>query len=262
MSVIRLPQLGAEPDAPFPPVELALREPDGLLAFGGDLHPLRLINAYHAGIFPWYSDGEPILWWSPDPRTVFDTSALHLSRRFRRELRRSTWTVRFDSMFDDVMAACASAPRAGQRGTWITAEMRAAYGELHRLGVAHSVEVFDEDRLVGGLYGVAVGGVFCGESMFSAASGGSKVAIAGLCRRLSESGVALLDAQVDNPHLDTLGARPMARAAYLQALAESPASALPVGHWRQALAPLAACELGRGFPVPDRLTGPDATSVA
>lgn len=240
---LRLPQLGPDPAAPFPPVERALRDPDGLLAFGGDLHPLRLLNAYRHGIFPWYSDGEPILWWSPDPRTVFDTGALHLSRRFRRGLRSCDWHVRFDSAFDAVTAACAGAPRDGQRGTWITDGMRAAYGELHRLGHAHSVEVCDGQRLVGGLYGVAVGGVFCGESMFSAASGGSKIAIAALCRRLAEAGIDLLDAQVQNPHLQRLGATAMPRADYLRRLAAGTGRGLPVTSWRDVLAPVAATEL-------------------
>lgn len=240
---LRLPLLGTDPDAPFPPVERALRDPDGLLAFGGDLHPQRLLNAYRRGIFPWYSDGEPILWWSPDPRTVFDTGALHLSRRFRRDLRHCNWQVRFDSAFDAVTAACATAPREGQRGTWITHDMRAAYGQLHRLGHAHSVEVFDGETLVGGLYGVAAGGVFCGESMFSAASGGSKIAIAALCHRLRESGVDLLDAQVDNPHLQRLGARAMPRAVYLHRLAAGAGLGLPVASWRGVLAPMDAREL-------------------
>lgn len=240
---LRLPLLGPDPDAPFPPIECALRDPDGLLAFGGDLHPQRLLNAYRHGIFPWYSDGEPILWWSPDPRTVIDTGALHLSRRFRRDLRHCDWQVRFDTAFDAVTAACAIAPREGQRGTWITDAMRAAYGELHRLGHAHSVEVFAGERLVGGLYGVAVGGVFCGESMFSAASGGSKVAIAGLCRRLAAAGIDLLDAQVENPHLRRLGARPMPRAEYLSRLAASADRGLPASSWRHLLAPVAPAEL-------------------
>ena len=230
-------------DAPFPPVAQALRTPNGLLCAGGDLSPARILAAYRHGIFPWYSEGEPILWWSPDPRTVFDTGALHLSRRFRRDLRHCGWQVRFDSAFDAVTAACANAPRGGQRGTWITDDMRAAYGELHRLGHAHSVEVFDGETLVGGLYGVAVGGVFCGESMFSDASGGSKIAIAALCKRLAEAGVDLLDAQVDNPHLQRLGARAMPRAEYLRRLAAGTGRGLPVAAWRGVLAPVAATEL-------------------
>ncbi len=213
-------QLPDDPDAPFPPPHLALRQPDGLLAWGGDLSPARLINAYRSGVFPWYSEGDPLLWWSPDPRTVFDTDALHLPRRFRRWLRGCNWTLHADRDFDAVVAACATTPRRGQDGTWLLPEMIAAYAVLHRLGIAHSVGVYDEtDALVGGIYGVAVPGAFCGESMFSRASGGSKVALAALCRLLHERGVALLDAQLHNPHLASLGARPMPRAAYLEHLA-------------------------------------------
>src|SRR5690554_8152764 len=130
----RPPLLPADPDAPFPPAETALREPDGLLAIGGDLSPTRLLNAYRHGIFPWYSEGQPILWWSPDPRMVFRTDRVHLSSRFRRGLRGSGWQVRADTAFEAVVAACAQAPRPGQRGTWINADMRAAYAALHRLG--------------------------------------------------------------------------------------------------------------------------------
>ena len=169
--------LSADPAAPFPPVEQALRHPDGLLAVGGDLSPPRLLAAYRHGIFPWYSQGQPILWWSPDPRTLFRTDAVHLSTRLRRSLRASDWLVCADTAFDAVVAACASSPRPGQHGTWILPEMRQAYARLHRLGHAHSVEVLDDDgELAGGIYGVAVGRMFFGESMFSARPGGSKLA--------------------------------------------------------------------------------------
>ena len=141
--------LSPDPEAPFPPAETALRQPDGLLAIGGDLSPQRLLNAYRHGIFPWYSEGQPILWWAPDPRMVFRTEGVRLSSRFRRGLRHSTWQVRADTAFAEVMAACAGTPRPGQDGTWITDAMQAAYLELHRLGHAHSVEVFDQDRLGG-----------------------------------------------------------------------------------------------------------------
>ena len=210
--------LGADPDAPFPPPAQALRDPDGLLAIGGDLSPRRLLNAYAAGIFPWFSAGQPILWWSPDPRMVFRTDALRLSSRFRRQLRHGDWQVRADSAFDAVVAACATSPRPGQDGTWITAGMRQAYGRLHRLGHAHSIEVFDGDTLVGGLYGVAIGRMFFGESMFSGRSGGSKVALAMLAAFLREHGWPLLDAQVENPHLLSLGAERMDRPAFLAAI--------------------------------------------
>lgn len=227
---MRLPVLDPDPLAPFPPIESALREPDGLLAMGGDLSPARLLNAYRRGIFPWYSQGEPILWWSPDPRMVFRTGGVHLSSRFRRGLRGSQWQVRADTAFDDVIAACARIPRRGERGTWITGAMRAAYSGLHALGHAHSVEVFDGPRLVGGIYGVAIGRMFFGESMFSAESGGSKVALAGLAHRLLEWGWPLIDAQVENAHLASLGAEAWPRPVFLAhvaALTALPEAAAP-----------------------------------
>ena len=221
-----------DPDAPFPPAELALRRPDGLLAVGGDLSPQRLLNAYRHGIFPWYSQGQPILWWSPDPRTVLPTDALHLSTRFRRELRRSRWQARADTAFDTVLVACADIARAGQRGTWILPDMRQAYAQLHRLGHAHSVEVFDEaGMLVGGVYGVALGRMFFGESMFSARSGGSTVALATLARHLHGRGWPLIDAQVENPHLLRLGAQSWPRPRFLTALAAQVALPAPPGSW-------------------------------
>ena len=243
---MRLPRLGADPASPFPPLAAALREPDGLLAAGGDLSPVRLLNAYSRGIFPWFSPGEPILWWSPDPRVVFDTGQFRLARRFRRGLRGSTWTLSADTRFDEVMRACAQIPRSGQEGgTWIGGEMLRAYGELHRLGHAHSIEVLDDERLIGGLYGVAVGRMFFGESMFSAESGGSKLALAALAGRLAAWGWPLLDAQVSNPHLLSLGARTLSRAEFAARVAEL--SALPgrIGPWTQAFAGLRAAQLAR-----------------
>lgn len=228
---LRLPQLGADPASPFPPAGTALREPDGLLAMGGDLSPQRLLNAYAHGVFPWFSDGQPILWWSPDPRTVFRTDGVHLSARLRRELRRSEWRIVADRDFGAVIAACASAPRPGQDDTWITRDMQAAYCGLHRLGHAHSIEVRDGGRLVGGLYGVAIGRMFFGESMFSAESGGSKVALAALALRLREWGWPLIDAQVGNPHLDTLGAEAWPRPSFLAAVAEACAQPGRPGSW-------------------------------
>ena len=228
---LRLPQLGADPASPFPPAGTALREPDGLLAMGGDLSPQRLLNAYAHGVFPWFSDGQPILWWSPDPRTVFRTDGVHLSARMRRELRRSEWRIVADRDFGAVIAACASAPRPGQDDTWITRDMQAAYCGLHQLGHAHSIEVRDGGRLVGGLYGVAIGRMFFGESMFSAESGGSKVALAALALRLREWGWPLIDAQVGNPHLDTLGAEAWPRSRFLAAVAEACAQPGRPGSW-------------------------------
>jgi leucyl/phenylalanyl-tRNA--protein transferase len=223
--------LGDAPDSPFPPVAQALREPDGLLAMGGDLTPTRLLNAYRHGIFPWYSRGQPILWWSPDPRMVFRTDGVRLSTRFRRDLRNCRWTVRSDTAFEAVIDACARTPRPGQRGTWITSAMQDAYVALHRLGHAHSVEVFDDAGLAGGIYGVAIGRMFFGESMFSARSGGSKVALAALARTLHGWGWPLIDAQVENDHLVSLGAEAIARDEFLRRASQLVEMPEPAGSW-------------------------------
>ena len=223
--------LPPEPDAPFPPADRALRQPDGLLAIGGDLSPPRLLNAYRHGIFPWYSQGQPILWWSPDPRTMFAADGVRLGSKFRRGLRRSTWEIRADTAFAEVIRACAETPRPGQRGTWITREMRAAYERMHELGHAHSFEVFEGERLVGGIYGVAIGRMFFGESMFSAESGGSKVALAALAAHLGSWGFPLIDAQVENDHLLSLGAELWPRPRFLAAVAELTAEPGIVGSW-------------------------------
>lgn len=238
-----LPTLSADPAAPFPPGDQALRHPDGLLAMGGDLSPLRLLNAYRSGIFPWYSEGQPILWWCPDPRTVFRSEGVRLSSRFRRWLRRSHWVVRADTAFGRVIHACAAAPRAGQHGTWITSAMIEAYGELHRLGHAHSIEVFAGEQLVGGLYGVAVGQMFFGESMYSGESGGSKVALAALAHRLAEWGWPMLDAQVENEHLLGIGAESWPRERFLATLARQVALPAAPGPWTARFGELAAAEL-------------------
>lgn len=222
---LHLPRLDADPQAPFPPVETALQRPDGLLAFGGDLSVARLCNAYRQGVFPWFSDGQPILWWSPDPRTVFETAQLRPNRRLARALRGSHWTLRADTAFAEVVAACAVAPRPGQDGTWITADMQAAYVGMHAAGHAHSVEVFDGDRLVGGIYGVAIGRMFFGESMFSGATGGSKAALLGLAAQMRDWDMPLIDAQVENPHLSRLGAASWPRPRFVdtvQALVDCP----------------------------------------
>lgn len=243
---IRPPWLPADPEASFPPAHTALRHPDGLLAMGGDLSPARLLNAYRHGIFPWYSNGQPILWWCPDPRTVFRSDGVRLSSRFRRWLRRSDWRVRADTAFAEVIEACATIPRAGQRGTWITREMIDAYGELHRLGHAHSVEVLAGDRLVGGLYGVALGRMFFGESMYSGDSGGSKVALAALAHRLHGWGWPLLDAQVENPHLLSLGAELWPREQFLAQATRLAALPDPAARWTARFGELAAAELAKG----------------
>lgn len=239
-SDLHLHVLDADPAAPFPPATSALREPDGLLAVGGDLSPTRLLNAYRHGIFPWYSAGQPILWWCPDPRMVFRTEGVRLSSRFRRELRGSDWLVRADTAFADVIGACARTPRPGQRGTWITRDMQAAYVELHRLGHAHSVEVLDGARLVGGIYGVAIGRMFFGESMFSTESGGSKVALAALAHRLHAWDWPLIDAQVENEHLVSLGAESWPRAQFLAQVAVLAAQPESHGSWSARFGALSA----------------------
>lgn len=240
----RLPwALDARADAPFPPAETALREPDGLLAVGGDLTPVRLLNAYAGGVFPWFSDGQPLLWWSPDPRMVFRTDGVRLSSRFRRSLRASQWVMRADTRFAEVIAACATSFRPGQDGTWITDAMREAYVALHRMGYAHSVEVFEGERLVGGIYGVAIGQMFFGESMFSAASGGSKVALAALAHRLAQWGWPLIDAQVENDHLLSMGAEHWPRARFLALVREQVRRDAPAGSWTERFGELAAAAL-------------------
>lgn len=230
--MIRIPILTSGIVEPFPPVESALAEPNGLVAAGGDLSPARLLEAYRHGIFPWFSAGEPILWWSPDPRMVFATDAVHVSRRLQRWLARSDWTITADTRFDAVMRACA-APRAKQRGTWITPEMLGAYRALHDLGYAHSVEAVDATgRLAGGIYGVAIGRMFFGESMFSTSTNGSKVALLALCRQLHAWDFPLLDAQVASPHLATLGAFEMPRSRFVAHIRHACAAPSPAGSWR------------------------------
>ncbi len=195
----------------FPPVTRALAEPNGLLAAGGDLSAERLLAAYRLGIFPWYAAGEPILWWSPDPRMVLLPAEIRLSRSLRRTLRHGRYQVRLDTAFDDVVAACAEAPRHGQAGTWITVEMQDAYRRLHRLGHAHSVETWMDGALAGGLYGVALGRVFYGESMFARRTDASKIALAHLCEYLKRLEFGIIDCQMETAHLTSLGARPIPR---------------------------------------------------
>ena len=213
-------QLASRPTAPFPDPALAETEPNGLLAVGGDLSPQRLRSAYRLGIFPWYGAGQPILWWSPDPRLVLFPDRLRISRSLRKTLRRGEFTVSLDRDFGAVIRACA-APRADAGGTWIVPAMARAYERLHVLGLAHSAEAWRGDELAGGLYGVAMGRVFFGESMFSRASDASKVALAYLARCLSAWGYALIDCQVYTPHLASLGAVEMPRAEFQRRLAEA-----------------------------------------
>ncbi len=207
----------SDEDSPFPPVESAMTDPDGLLAAGGTLQPRRLMLAYRKGIFPWYSAGQPILWWSPDPRCVLYPENLRVSRSLHKTMRKGYYHVTVDTAFRRVMEECA-APRTGAEGTWITPSMLAAYTALHRMGVAHSVEVWAGGALVGGLYGVSFGRVFCGESMFSRRSDASKVAFVCLVRQLQRWGFAVVDCQIQTSHLQSFGAENIPRREFVNAL--------------------------------------------
>jgi leucyl/phenylalanyl-tRNA---protein transferase len=212
-----------ETNTPFPSVAQALRGPDGppgLLAAGADLSPQRLLAAYRRGIFPWFSAGEPILWWSPDPRMVLYPGELKIARSLAKTLRHADYSVRLDTAFAQVIAACASTPRAGQSGTWIVPEMQAAYCRLHAAGYAHSVETWRAGELIGGLYGIAIGGAFFGESMFSHATDASKIALAHLCKHLISRRFGIIDCQMETTHLTSLGARPIPRDKFLARVAE------------------------------------------
>jgi leucyl/phenylalanyl-tRNA--protein transferase len=208
-------------DAPehFPSLSVALTEPNGLLAAGGDLSAPRLLAAYRRGIFPWYSPGQQILWWSPDPREVIVPTDFHRSRSLQRLLKRNDLEARWDTDFANVIDACA-APRAAESGTWITTEMRAAYLRLHGLGHAHSLSVWRAGERLGGIYGVQLGRVFFGESMFSAQPNGSKLALSLLVDRCIAEGIELIDCQMPSPHLRTLGSRAMSRNEFVATLAE------------------------------------------
>ena len=226
-----IPWLPSEPV--FPALESALTEPNGLLAAGGDLTPERLLAAYSRGIFPWFSRGDPILWWSPDPRMVMSPTELRISRAFSKVLRNRTYEIRVDTAFAEVMAACAE-PRDGQNGTWISTEMQAAYRQLHRLGHAHSIETWIDGKLAGGLYGVAIGRAFFGESMFSRHKDASKIALAHLCALLQEKGFGIIDCQMETSHLASLGAHPIPRSEFAARLAELVPIADEPGPWSAA----------------------------
>jgi leucyl/phenylalanyl-tRNA---protein transferase len=207
------------PGSPFPPAHRALKRPNGLLAAGGDLSVDTLVSAYTHGIFPWYSEGDPILWWSPDPRMVLASAELHVSRSLRRRLLRRDVRVSFDEAFPEVLAACA-APRSDETGTWLLPEMQAAYLTLRGLGLAHSIEVWMGKELIGGLYGVVIGRMFFGESMFSRRTDGSKLALAWLAAQLAVWGLPLIDCQMETEHLQSMGARPVARKLFLAWVAD------------------------------------------
>jgi leucyl/phenylalanyl-tRNA--protein transferase len=213
-----IPQLGADSASGFPDPAIALESPDGLLAWGGDLDPVRLGNAYHNGIFPWYSDDQPILWWSPSNRCVIFPDKVYVSKRLARLISQQKYQLTANQAFKQVMKGCAL-PRESQESTWITSDMVDAYCQLHKLGLAHSVEVWEGDTLAGGIYGLAIGKMFFGESMFSKARDASKVALVGLCRILEQKKFALLDCQVSNPHLESMGATDIPRETFLAILA-------------------------------------------
>jgi leucyl/phenylalanyl-tRNA--protein transferase len=218
------------PDEPvsFPAANKALKEPNGLLAAGGNLTPDWLLTAYAQGIFPWYSEGQPVLWWSPDPRAVLFPKEFHLARSLSKVLRQGVFETRINSDFTGVISACA-APRASQLGTWLCTPMIEAYTHLHTLGYAHSVETWRENRLVGGIYGICLGGVFFGESMFSRETDASKVALARLVAEAPAAGLALIDCQVPSPHLASLGSRCIPRSEFL-ALLERHCATQRTGH--------------------------------
>jgi len=214
----------------FPPADQA--DPTGLLAVGGDLSPSRLLQAYRRGIFPWYDEpGGPILWWSPDPRLILEPASLHISRRLARRLRARTFEVRLDTAFASVIHACAVTPRADADGTWITPEMEEAYIRLHDLGFAHCAESWAGGELVGGIYGIHLGGCFFGESMFSRRTDASKVALVGLVEALKERGVSMIDCQVTSEHMLSMGAREIPRAEFLRRLDEAQGRPIARGKW-------------------------------
>jgi leucyl/phenylalanyl-tRNA--protein transferase len=216
---------------PFPPVELALSEPNGLLAVGGDLSPSRLLDAYRRGIFPWFSEGDPVLWWSPEPRMVLRVGELRISRSLRKAIRAKRFTVTFDEAFQQVMLGCAS-PRPQQDGTWITDAMISAYTTLAVRGYAHSVEAWHDGALAGGLYGVAVGRMFFGESMFARETDASKVAFVHLVRQLARWDVPMIDCQMATAHLASLGAREIPRADFVDEIARLTRQPSLPARWR------------------------------
>ncbi len=213
----------------FPPPEGA--DPSGIVAIGGDLHPDRVWLAYQSGIFPWYSEGEPLLWWSPEPRFGFTPDRFVVQRSLAKRVRRGDYTITFDTAFADVLRGCATTRRPGQRGTWLTADLQAAFRALHLRGHTHSVEAWKDGVLIGGLYGVVVGGMFCGESMFALEPDASKVAFVWLVRQLEVWGFGFIDCQVPTPHLARFGAEEIPRATYLAHLDRLKAWSGPSGPW-------------------------------
>lgn len=225
----RMPVFALPDEILFPDPRLA--DESGLLAVGGDLQLERILLAYQYGIFPWPIEGAPLAWFSPDPRMLLDPGAERIPRSLRQRMRHAGWRVTTDRAFDEVIRACAKIPRAGEAGTWITPELMDAWFELHRVGVAHSVEVWSGDALIGGLYGLELGEMFCGESMFHRATDASKVAFAALARIAWSRGLHFVDCQLHTPHLERLGARAIPRDVYLDRLADAVQGPLSVGAW-------------------------------
>jgi leucyl/phenylalanyl-tRNA---protein transferase len=215
----------------FPTPSHALEEPNGLLAIGGDLSPERLLAAYHRGIFPWNEPHQPLLWWSPDPRGVIEPEQLHIGRSLQKFIRRTSFDISIDRAFNEVIAACA-APRRNAGGTWISPPMIDAYQQLHRLGHAHSVEIWQDGQLQAGLYGLSLGRVFCGESMFSRIDNGAKLAMVALCRHFARHNGALIDCQMQNDFLATLGIEQWPRRRFLAALDQLTQQPLNAGCWQ------------------------------
>lgn len=211
-------------DSPFPPVSEALDDPNGLLAYGADLSPQRLFTAYSNGIFPWFSEGEPLLWWSPTPRAIIDLGEFICSKSLKKLAKQKKFRVTLNHSFEDVISACATIPRQSltntntSADTWITQDMQQAYIQLHQLGIAHSVEVWDDNELVGGLYGVGIGKVFCGESMFHRKSNTSKLAMLALVQHMKQQGLLFIDCQLPTDHLSSLGAKSVGRNRFIQKL--------------------------------------------
>lgn len=216
----------------FPPTHLAMTDPDGLLAIGGDLTPEWLLNAYHKGIFPWFNENEPILWWTPNPRSVLFIDSLKVRRSLVKTIRKGHFQVTLDQAFAEVVQNCADIPRDDQDGTWITNDMFNAYQQLHETGHAHSVEVWQDGDLVGGLYGVAIGQVFFGESMFSKQSDASKIALVALCQQLKDWGFRMIDTQVETAHLKSLGAKLISREHFEGILEEDTQKSQPSTQWQ------------------------------
>lgn len=228
-----------DPPERFPPIDAALAEPDGLLAAGGDLSPERLLAAYRQGIFPWSEEGQPLLWWTPNPRCVFLPGDFKVARRLQQEIRSTTAEIRINTAFDEVIRQCAAPRRSGQ-GTWITPDMDAAYRALHALGWAHSIEVWLDNALVGGMYGLAIGSAFFGESMYSLRPNSSKMAMMYLAKRMQQGELALLDCQVVSAHLQSLGARTLPRPAFRDLLDRLCEPMAPFDKWPDTAIPCKA----------------------